>query len=97
MKKKGTLTKKNLNIPSSSAPFKNAPMAPRYPSCLRNNACWLPYKDNERYITSLKQNKNNTLQNYIHKQCPFYFSNRTMYGLTKKTTTTTSLQKIYSI
>lgn len=38
-------TLKDVNIPSSSTPFKNAPMAPRYPSCLRNSACWLPLKD----------------------------------------------------
>ena len=36
---------RDLNIPSSSTPFKKAPMAPRYPSCLRNSACWLPLKD----------------------------------------------------
>ena len=38
-------TVKDVNLPSSSTPFKNAPMAPRYPSCLRNSACWLPLKD----------------------------------------------------
>ena len=34
-------------IPSSSIPFKNAPMAPTYPSCLRNSASWVPYKSDK--------------------------------------------------
>ena len=42
-----TVRVKDLNLPSSSTPFKNAPMAPRYPSCLRKSACWLPLKDHK--------------------------------------------------
>ena len=35
-------------LPSSSAPLRKAPTAPRYPSCRRNNACTSPWKQQQQ-------------------------------------------------
>lgn len=35
-----------MELPHSSVPLRNAPIAPKYPSCLKNKLCTVPLDQN---------------------------------------------------